>query len=595
MYYCSAECQKRDWKKGHKYTECNVYQLCNAIKKQDSKRKTFHDYDTPRLLLRLYLKTYYKPEKLTKEHKNFDNSRVRSLDKLMEHEQDIRNHKDRMLIYEDIKMMFEDANIKFDEKLLFRLFCKMYINGFSIMNSMLLEIGRAVYLLASQFDHSCVPNAITVFFGSSIEVRAIQEVNTEKQEIFVSYLNVMEKVEKRQEHLARGYYFKCLCERCVSELKDKEKLTAIDPIETVKPKENETEPIKDDKKDAKKNEKSPAKTDDKKQNDPKSKADQNNAKKVSKPGEKQKDEVKKADKSKENEASKKSSTDEDWHDIKKNRNQKGKKGSKPSTPEPPKEVEKPKTISESKDSKPVEPIQIIETKVAEEATAEKESKPNEPQKTDKQATLDLPDKQKGTKNQRQKSRSPQPVNRSKSPLPRNKIRNKSKSPQPPKSREQAKAGQSAPKPTGNKQPKTDKKEVKKPPTPPPVRFVPYTEIERECLDKFDELNKTFTEKVETKNWIEAYDLAKQLHKCYLTYYRDDYSSEITLHLVQMLQIKRNILREDFNLKNDEVANLYNQLQKNILVTHGKEHNLYKKDYLDITQTIESMSQKLLDQ
>lgn len=47
----------------------------------------------------------------------------------MEHEEDIRNHKDRMLIFEDIKMMFNDLNIKFDEKLLFRLFCKViYLN-----------------------------------------------------------------------------------------------------------------------------------------------------------------------------------------------------------------------------------------------------------------------------------------------------------------------------------------------------------------------------------------------------------------------------------------------------------------------------------
>ena len=117
--------------------------------------------------------------------------------------------------------------------------------------------------------------------------------------------------------------------------------------------------------------------------------------------------------------------------------------------------------------------------------------------------------------------------------------------------------------------------------------MPYTEIERECLARFDELNKRFTEKVETRSWPDAADLAKQLYKCYLTYYRGDFAAEITLHLVQMLQIKRNILREKFNLENDEVAELFNELKKNILVTHGVAHTLYRKDFLDILQTIEA--------
>lgn len=128
MYYCSEQCQRKDWKKGHKFTECNVYQLCTAFKKQDPKRKTFIDYDTPRLLLRLYLYAYYNPHKQFEEHLTFDKSRVRSLDKLMEHELDVKQHKDRMVIFEDIKLMFEEFDVKYDENLLFRLFCKVSLN-----------------------------------------------------------------------------------------------------------------------------------------------------------------------------------------------------------------------------------------------------------------------------------------------------------------------------------------------------------------------------------------------------------------------------------------------------------------------------------
>lgn len=89
MFYCGEQCQRYDWKCGHKYTECNVYQLCNAFKRQNPKRKTFIDYDTPRLLLRLYLYTYYNPEKMTEEHRTY-HGRVRTAEKLMEHGPDVK-------------------------------------------------------------------------------------------------------------------------------------------------------------------------------------------------------------------------------------------------------------------------------------------------------------------------------------------------------------------------------------------------------------------------------------------------------------------------------------------------------------------------
>ena len=39
-------------------------------------------------------------------------------------------HKDRMLIFEDIKLMFEESSVNYDETLLFKLFCKV---GLSIV------------------------------------------------------------------------------------------------------------------------------------------------------------------------------------------------------------------------------------------------------------------------------------------------------------------------------------------------------------------------------------------------------------------------------------------------------------------------------
>lgn len=202
------------------------------------------------------------------------------------------------------------------------------------MNSMLLEIGRAVFILSSQFDHSCVPNAITQFFGKNIEVRAIQEIDTSKQEIFVSYLNVMEKIDKRQEILARGYYFKCQCERCVFELKHfieqnptkqllNDAACKCGPDEimtgTFDPNQNKTNDqtvIENDKK--KENLKS--------KDDVKSKSDAKSKTKIIK---------KDANDAKKSKTSAKSTNEQqqsdDWQQVKKNRNQKAKKDDQKST------------------------------------------------------------------------------------------------------------------------------------------------------------------------------------------------------------------------------------------------------------------------
>ena len=546
-------------------------------------------------------------------------------------------------------------------------------------------------------------------------MRAIQEIDTEKQEILVSYLNVMEKIEKRQEILARGYYFKCRCERCVFELKNEtnsgDKSDILEnvivcrckPIEEIKPIKEESKPtiaiekakdtkkietkkvikdvktkdikvVKDNirlcKRDAAKNANQEAVTDKKEiksnLNNLKPKATKlieakvdtgrkvettkkvidskqpakdlklkiDNKSSIEKPKDatkkveqakpeinledKKEEEIKSTTQNKVIQQSKESKEIEDWRQVKKTRNQKSTKtNSKPTTPEPPKdEMEAKNEIVKTEpidQLKKLEQIKIIETKVentkieADNSNlVKKEQQPAEQTKAEQtkaEQKLELPDKQQTIRQQttdkqqtlRQNSKSPQPSKnriQSKSPLQINRIRtqsksplpnrNQTKSPLPNKSRNQSKS------PQPPKQQQKAKKEVvvARTPTPPPTRFVPYTEIERECLAKFDETNKEFTKKVEGRCWQEAFELSKQLYKCYLTYYRDDFSSEITLHLVQMLQIKRNILREQFNLENAEVVELLDQLKKNILVTHGVAHHLYK-DFQDLCATIES--------
>lgn len=52
----------------------------------------------------------------------------------------------------------------------------MYINSFNICDKELKSIGTAIYLGASIIDHSCDPNTVTVFDGTTIFIRTIREI-----------------------------------------------------------------------------------------------------------------------------------------------------------------------------------------------------------------------------------------------------------------------------------------------------------------------------------------------------------------------------------------------------------------------------------
>ena len=205
MFYCDAVCQKEDWKR-HKF-ECKIYK-----EHYDELR----NLNMGRFLLRLYLfLSNNKQLILKKEILQFDESIQRSFEDLMTHKSDIEKSVYRTN-FEAVLRRFNNCNIEFDAATLFEYYCKICINSFSILNNDLNDIGSALYVEESFFDHSCTPNAAPVSNGMYLEVRAIKEIK-HGEKITINYVDLKDDLEVRRKSLNERYYFDCHCPRCTSD------------------------------------------------------------------------------------------------------------------------------------------------------------------------------------------------------------------------------------------------------------------------------------------------------------------------------------------------------------------------------------------
>lgn len=100
-----------------------------------------------------------------------------------------------------------DADTLFD-------FGRMVFNGFTLTH-MCEEIGAAVFISPSIFNHSCSPNAIHLTIGTTVYIRAIADIDTSKESIFVNYIDPMQPRQARQSELLKDYYFECKCTKCL--------------------------------------------------------------------------------------------------------------------------------------------------------------------------------------------------------------------------------------------------------------------------------------------------------------------------------------------------------------------------------------------
>lgn len=81
------------------------------------------------------------------------------------------------------------------------------------------SIATGIYLGVSVTDHSCKPNAVATFDGTTLYIRTIQDLPSVDlpSKIFISYVDLMDTTETRRHELQQNYYFWCKCEKCLDE------------------------------------------------------------------------------------------------------------------------------------------------------------------------------------------------------------------------------------------------------------------------------------------------------------------------------------------------------------------------------------------
>lgn len=203
LFYCSRECQKQGWKIHRK--ECP---LLFKIKPQILPDAAF-------FLSRIIFSLERNPD----EKSYYTEKDYRKFDDLQSHEEEIRKDKSRMehiaLLSAVLHRYLGQKNVpRFEE--LVKLYGKMCINSFSILDPDMQCIGSGIYLGGSILDHSCKPNAVTVFKGTTLYVISTEDINHfEWSKVQISYEDLLSLTSKRQAELSKYYYFDCKCPRCL--------------------------------------------------------------------------------------------------------------------------------------------------------------------------------------------------------------------------------------------------------------------------------------------------------------------------------------------------------------------------------------------
>lgn len=112
------------------------------------------------------------------------------------------------------------------------------MNAFNILDQEMNSIATGIYLGVSITDHSCKPNAVATFQGTTLFIRTIEDLASTNDwskvfyilptslvapvqfeihfsQIFISYVDLMDPTEIRRQELKKNYYFVCKCERCL--------------------------------------------------------------------------------------------------------------------------------------------------------------------------------------------------------------------------------------------------------------------------------------------------------------------------------------------------------------------------------------------
>ncbi|CAO4361768.1 unnamed protein product [Caenorhabditis nigoni] len=211
--YCSKDCQAIAW----------------LVHKPECKRLKASFPNLPLTEVLFLSKVIDRIQFLEKNGDKLGVEAERTFSSLVDHKKDIREDEEKMKHFEKIfvKMGNFRKNDMIEKGQFFDVFCKASINSHSIHTNAGNEVGMALDLGVSKYNHSCRPTCSMVFDGYRVCLRplvpGVDAENTEQA--FISYIDVGRSKFVRRRDLKSRWYFDCECTRCMDPEDDS--LTAI--------------------------------------------------------------------------------------------------------------------------------------------------------------------------------------------------------------------------------------------------------------------------------------------------------------------------------------------------------------------------------
>ena len=215
--YCSSQCQQEAWNSYHA-KECPYLTLFKPTILPD--------------VLRIIGRTILKLNANGKEEfVKLPNGQKRSYEDLKSHGKEIGKDVRLMeafdTLYRSLQFCMKDGLPS--REIVQSIYAKTLINQIDIYTHTGTRLGVGLYLDASVLDHACAPNAVTIFRGKEMIVRAIEDVD-DFNDLSISYIpNLSVSTKKRRQDLLNEYYFHCECSKCQDVDSDIKKSSIICP------------------------------------------------------------------------------------------------------------------------------------------------------------------------------------------------------------------------------------------------------------------------------------------------------------------------------------------------------------------------------
>ncbi|XP_043491956.1 histone-lysine N-methyltransferase SMYD3 isoform X2 [Polistes fuscatus] len=204
VYYCNRNCQKEAW---------SIHKIeCPNLKRISPKTIP----DAARLMARIIIKLHRGGGE---EMGYYSEKNYRKFKDLMSHYSDIKKDAKRMEHFISLcAVLFaflENIPLPNSAELM-GIYGRICINSFNILDLDMNSIGVGIYLAPSIIDHSCKPNAVAVFEGTTIIIRTLEDLPCLNwSQIKISYIDILNSTKDRREELKNSYYFLCDCQRCI--------------------------------------------------------------------------------------------------------------------------------------------------------------------------------------------------------------------------------------------------------------------------------------------------------------------------------------------------------------------------------------------